>query len=64
MAWRALHHENVLPLLGVTMIENRFAMVSEWMKDEDINEFVKVHPDTDRLKLVCFSSAVLIFARH
>ena len=52
--WNALRHENVLPLLGVTMSENQVAMVSEWMVGDDIVGFVKVNPDVDRLGLVCF----------
>ena len=50
--WSALHHPNVLPLLGATMTGARFTMVSEWMKDGNINEFVKAHPVVDQLKLV------------
>ena len=50
--WRALRHPNVLPMLGVTATEPPFAMVSEWMTNGDINEFVKTHPEADRFKLV------------
>jgi len=42
--------------------ENRFTTVSEWM--ENINEFVKAHPDVNRLELVCFLFKVLIFSFH
>ena len=34
------------------MIESQFVTVSEWMVNGSINEFVKVHMDADRLKLV------------
>ena len=54
MAWRALRHPNVLQLLGVTVIENRFVMVSEWMVKGNIDEFVKADTEADRLGLVCF----------
>ena len=54
MAWRALRHPNVLRLLGVTVTENRFVMVSEWMARGSINEFVKADIGADRLELVCF----------
>ena len=50
--WRFLRHPNVLPLLGVSMSENRFAMVSEWMPNGNINQFVKAHPEVNRLGLV------------
>ena len=55
MTWRALHHPNVLPLLGVEIAENRLAMVSEWMQRGNIREFIKADPTVDRLGLVRFS---------
>ena len=54
MTWKFLHHPNVLPLIGVTMTEARFEMISEWMVNGNINEFVKKNPEADRLKLVGF----------
>ena len=50
--WRSLRHPNILPLIGVSMSENRFAMVSDWMANGNINEFVKAHPRTDKSGLV------------
>ena len=46
------------------MFENRFVMVSEWMAQGNIVEFVKVNPNVDRLGLVCFPFEVLISACH
>ena len=54
VTWQALRHPNVLPLLGVTMSNTRFVMVSEWMDNGDINEFLEAHANADRLKLVWF----------
>ena len=51
--WKSLQHPNILPLVGVMMSENRFAMVSHWMANGNINEFIKQNPEADRLKLVC-----------
>ena len=51
--WRSLRHPNILPLIGVTTLGTRFAMVSEWMEHGNINEFTKVHPEVDPLGLVC-----------
>ena len=59
MAWSALRHPNVLPLLGATITGDQFAMVSEWMVNGNINEFIKAHPDADRLELVSFPFEVL-----
>jgi hypothetical protein len=52
VTWKSLLHPNVLPLMGVTMTETQFAMISEWMVHGNINDFVKAHPDADRLGLV------------
>ena len=55
MTWKSLRHPNILPLIGVTMSETKFAMVSDWVVNGNINEFVKAHPDANRFKLVGFS---------
>ena len=34
------------------MNSQRFVMVSEWMENGNINEFVKTHRNVDRIKLV------------
>ena len=52
MTWNALRHPNVLPLLGVTMGDSKLAMVSVWMTNGNINEFVKAHRDANRFELV------------
>jgi len=54
VTWKSLRHPNVLPLLGVTMDKKVFAMVSEWMVNGNINEFVKAHWDANRFELVGF----------
>ena len=50
--WKTLRHPNVLSLLGATMVDGQFAMVSEWMVNGNINEFVKAHRDVNRFELV------------
>jgi len=50
--WSGLRHPNVLPLLGAATINTRLVMVSEWMANGTVNDFVKAHPDADRLGLV------------
>lgn len=56
--WKFLRHPNILPLIGVTMSEARFAMISDWMTNGNINEFVKTHPGVDRFGLVGFPSKI------
>ena len=59
--WRALRHPNVLPLIGVTMTDVQFAMVTEWMVNGNVSEFVKANRDVDRLGLVRYPSEVAPF---
>ena len=54
--WKTLRHPNVLPLVGVMISKNQFAMVSDWMMNENIGDFVRAHPDVNRIKLVGFRS--------
>jgi len=40
VAWRHLHHPNILRFIGVILEPHRFAMVSEWMDRGNINEYI------------------------
>jgi hypothetical protein len=57
--WKLLKHRNILSLIGVSMSESHFGMVSDWMTNEDINKFIKMNPNADRIKLVGYSLTVL-----
>ena len=59
--WSRLRHPNMLPLLGATMIGAQYVMVSGWMMNGNINEFLKALPDADRLGLVRFPFEVLLY---
>ena len=61
MSWKALQHPNVLPLLGVMMTETEFSMVSEWMPNGNINQFVSAHQDANRFGLVRSPFELLYF---
>ena len=43
------------------MSETQFAMVSDWMTNGNINDFVKAYMNVNRLELVSFSSEVSTF---
>jgi len=62
MTWKTLRHPNVLPLIGVMMSETQFAMISDWMVNGNINDFVKAHPDANRLELVSSSFRVSLLS--
>ena len=50
--WRFLRHPNVLPLIGVMISKNQFAMVSDWMENGNINAYIEANPNVNRFKLV------------
>jgi hypothetical protein len=50
--WRVLQHPNILSLLGVIMTKTKFEIVSEWMSNRNINQFVTAYHDVNRFKLV------------
>ena len=52
MAWKGLRHQNLLPLLGVTMTENRLVIASEWMVKGNVRDFLEKDASADRLELV------------
>ena len=56
VAWRHLRHPNILPLLGVDLGGHRLSMVSEWMGQGNINEFVKKNGEVNRVQLVSYGS--------
>ena len=58
VAWKHLRHPNILPLLGVTVSEHRFALVSEWMENGNINEFIARDRHVSRAELVCYYSTI------
>lgn len=67
IAWKVLRHPNVLPLLGAELSLGilrppNLVMVSDWMADGNINDFVKSHPKVDRLTLVGSLFKALLFS--
>ena len=48
--WKHLSHPNIVPLLGIT--PTPLQLISEWMPNGDLTEYIKKHPNADRLGLV------------
>ncbi len=58
MIWRHLNHQNILPFYGVYTGDALpdSAMVSPWMPNGDILDYVHHHLDVDRHELVSLPS--------
>ena len=50
VVWKRLIHPNVVPFLGVTTTP--LQLVSKWMPNGTLTEYVNVRPEVDRISLV------------
>ena len=48
--WKHSTHPNIIPLLGI--IPTPLQLISEWISGGYLTEYIKKHPDVDRLALV------------
>ena len=54
LVWKRLSHPNVLPLLGVSVSKDpqHFRIITEWMPNGDVTEYIGSNPEVNRLRLV------------
>ncbi|KAG8745193.1 hypothetical protein FRC10_008505 [Ceratobasidium sp. 414] len=60
--WSFLNHENVLPLIGLCVVNNELGMVSEFMPNGNVQEHIQQTPGVDRYRLaidICAGLAYL-----
>ncbi|KAF9643876.1 kinase-like protein [Thelephora ganbajun] len=48
--WKRLKHPNIVPLLGVTITP--LQLISTWMPGGNLPEYIKTHPNADRLEFL------------
>ncbi|CAE6508022.1 unnamed protein product [Rhizoctonia solani] len=49
--WSSHKHENILPVLGFAVVRGDLAMVSPWMSNGCVTEYVTIYPDCNRVAL-------------
>ncbi|CAE6431902.1 unnamed protein product [Rhizoctonia solani] len=50
--WSRMEHRNIHQLMGVIMFKDQYlGMVSEWMENGNLREYLRAHPDADRHQL-------------
>ncbi|KAF8211580.1 kinase-like domain-containing protein [Mycena galopus ATCC 62051] len=53
LIWRQLSHPNLLPFLGLYMLDSRLSLVSPWMENGDLKHFLgNGRSDVDRVSLI------------
>ena len=50
--WNRRSHPNILPLLGVSNKGLDFIMVSEWMENGNVKQYISNNPGVNRPSLV------------
>ncbi|KAF8597450.1 hypothetical protein BDV93DRAFT_562251 [Ceratobasidium sp. AG-I] len=50
--WSKLQHVNIQELLGVIVFQGGLGMVSPWMEQGNLQQYIAVHPDAKRYPLV------------
>lgn len=59
--WSFLDHENVLPLIGLCVVNNELGMVSEFMPNGNVQEYIQRNPRVDRYRLATHICAGLTY---
>ena len=56
--WKRLSSPNILPLIGAH-IGDQLVVVSEWMKNGNIKEYIQQNPHVNKLLLVNFTGSLI-----
>ncbi|KAJ7598719.1 kinase-like domain-containing protein [Mycena floridula] len=61
LVWKQLNHPNVLPFLGVNveLFAPSFCLVSPWMSNGNLMQFLDRHPDFDRRSAITDIAAAM-----
>lgn len=51
--WSQLQHVNVQELLGIIVLQDGLGMVSPWMGQGNLQQYLEAHPEIARHPLVC-----------
>ncbi|KAF9643894.1 kinase-like protein [Thelephora ganbajun] len=57
--WKRLKHPNIVPLLGVTITP--LQLISTWMPGGNLPEYIRTHPNADRLAFLREATRGLIY---
>ncbi|KAF8602014.1 kinase-like protein, partial [Ceratobasidium sp. AG-I] len=49
--WSKCQHPNVVKLLGLVQFRRQIGMVSLWMKNGNLSQYLGQHPDLDRCRM-------------
>lgn len=50
--WSQLRHVNVQELLGIIIFQDGLGMISPWMEQGNLQQYIEIHPEVARHPLV------------
>ncbi|KAG8916162.1 hypothetical protein FRC01_003319 [Tulasnella sp. 417] len=59
--WHQLDHRNISRFIGFTFDNDHATLVSEWQHCGNVMEFLREHPDVDRLELIAQGAEALAY---
>lgn len=62
--WSKAMHKNVQPLSGIIMFQGHLGMVSPWMENGNLRDYIKKNPSTDRYRLVSDRAGGTVLSVH
>lgn len=57
--WGKLSHPNLLPFYGQFRFHAQLSFVSPWLKNGNINDYLRTNPQADRVRLVRINSLLV-----
>lgn len=57
--WSQLRHPNVQELLGIIVFQDGLGMVSPWMEQGNLQQYIEAHPEAARHPFVCATSTTV-----
>ena len=54
VGWKYISHPNVVPFLGISEKLSSFCIISPWLSNGNITEYIRKHQKADRLQLVSY----------
>ncbi|KAF8145106.1 kinase-like domain-containing protein [Mycena galopus ATCC 62051] len=64
LIWRQLCHPNLLPFLGIYYLDSRLCLVSPWMENGNVMEFLRNQANINRLSLILDVALGLEYLSH
>jgi serine/threonine protein kinase len=60
--WSTLEHTNILELAGLAIFQDQFSIVSPWMDNGTLLDYISQNPGADRYELVRYQASATLMS--